>query len=171
MQYQFACWSDWRFTHNMPNCYLPPLDWLSKYGPISWLNLPNCAFQPPVLVRPLLAWVNTFLFWGILSQAVEGSQVRQDALCTAQPCCAWGHRPASPGRGKGRKTQDSVIQTDPHAWTLALSWAVQRAGGCSYISSKPQCLLSPCCHHIRVQVLLLTWVQSQGNSWAFIYCF
>lgn len=115
-----------------PTATYHPLIDCQNTGQISRLNLPHCGFQPPVLVRPLPAWVNAFLFSEILSRATEGSQVRQ------------GAPRAEKGAGKeGREAQDSVLQTDGHAWTLALSWAVRRAGGRSHTSSKPQSLLSP----------------------------
>lgn len=56
----------WKLAHKTLNSYLPSLD-CKNMGQISWLNFPNCGFQAPALVRPLAAWVRTFLLRDILS--------------------------------------------------------------------------------------------------------
>lgn len=61
-------WKRWRLAHKTLSCCLSSLD-CQNMGQIAWLNFPNRGFQAPALVRPLAAWVSTFLLRDILSWA------------------------------------------------------------------------------------------------------
>lgn len=104
----------WRLAHKTLNSYLPSLD-CKNMGQISWLNFHDCGFQAPTLVRPFAAWVRTSLL--ILSGfASLGSREKGKE----NPGCCPANWP---------RHLDSFChgQCGP--------------GGCSYPSSKLQCLV------------------------------
>lgn len=98
------------YPQDAPGVTCHPLIDCQNVGQKSWLNLPNCGFQPPPLVRPLPAWVNTFLFGEILSQAIWGisGEARCAAYIQAMLCL---RTPAHFPGERGRKEDPGLCHT------------------------------------------------------------